>query len=63
VLHLQNELTTTIARSQQSKPFKDQKEVDEKFERLGSEGKNDLKRLQDVIVLRKGRGRDLMTEP
>jgi hypothetical protein len=63
VLRLQNKLTTTIARSQQSKPFKDRKEVDEKFERLGSEGKNDLKRLRDMIASRKGRGRDLMAEP
>ncbi|KAG2108215.1 uncharacterized protein F5147DRAFT_652937 [Suillus discolor] len=33
LLHLQNKLTTTIACSQQSKPFKDQKEINEKFER------------------------------
>jgi hypothetical protein len=63
VLRLQNKLTTTIARSRQSKPFKDRKEIDEKFERLGSGSKNDLKRLRDVIASRKGRRRDLMAEP
>jgi hypothetical protein len=63
VLRLQNKLTTTIACSRQSKPFKDRKEIDEKFERLGSGSKNDLKRLRDVIASRKGRGRDLKAEP
>ncbi|KAG1727323.1 hypothetical protein EDB19DRAFT_1914266 [Suillus lakei] len=63
VLRLQNELTTTIALSQQSKPFKDRKEVDEKFAKLGTSGKDDLKKLQNVMALRKGRGRDLTIEP
>ncbi|KAG2031386.1 hypothetical protein BDR03DRAFT_986444 [Suillus americanus] len=63
VLRLQNKLTTTVARSQQSQPFKDRKEVDENFERLGSAGKNDLKKLRNMMALRKGRGRDLTTEP
>ncbi|KAG1863221.1 hypothetical protein DFJ58DRAFT_774470 [Suillus subalutaceus] len=62
VLRLQNKLTTIIARSQHGKPFKDRKEVDEKFERLGSGGKGDLKKLREVMSFRKGRGRDLMTE-
>ncbi|KAG2354423.1 hypothetical protein BDR07DRAFT_1494637 [Suillus spraguei] len=48
VLRLQNNLTTAIACSHRRKPFKDRKEVDEKFARLRSGGKDDLKKLQNV---------------
>jgi hypothetical protein len=63
VLHLQNKLTTTIALSQQNTPFKDRKEVNEKFAKLGTSGKDDLKILQNLMASRKGRGRDLTIEP
>ncbi|KAG1803895.1 uncharacterized protein HD556DRAFT_1437631 [Suillus plorans] len=62
VLRLQNNLTTAITCSQWRKPFKDRKEVDEKFAKLGSGSKDGLKKLQSVMTLRKGRGRDLTTE-
>ncbi|KAG1719065.1 hypothetical protein EDB19DRAFT_2030564 [Suillus lakei] len=45
------------------KPFKDRKEVDEKFAKLGTSGKDDLKTLQNLMALRKGWGRDLTIEP
>ncbi|KAG1769734.1 hypothetical protein EV702DRAFT_1049611 [Suillus placidus] len=63
VLRLQNKLTTAAARSLQRNPFKDRNEVDEKFASLEPDEKANLKKLQNVIAFRKGRGRDLTTEP
>lgn len=56
ILHLQNKLTTTIALSQQNKPFKNRKEVNEKFTKLGTSGKDDLKILQNLMASKKEQG-------
>ncbi|KAG1758536.1 hypothetical protein EDD22DRAFT_956775 [Suillus occidentalis] len=63
VLRLQNNLTTMSARKSKRKPFKDRKEVDEAFAQLGSDAQDNLQKLHTLMLARKGRGRDLTSEP
>ncbi|KAG1901145.1 uncharacterized protein F5891DRAFT_1187843 [Suillus fuscotomentosus] len=63
VLRLQNNLTTMSAHKSKRKPFKDRKEVNEAFAQLGSDAQDNLQKLHTLMLARKGRGRDLTSEP